>query len=379
MFVLSQVFLELHRTPPIGFGLVSWFDERVYKAEAVAGVGGGKHSWKVPSDLDDLGNHYWKVRINDNVNDQSETFEIVRQPGIIKVTKPEKGKDTSFLSIFGAKGRQVFVANSKVAVAWTVTDMPSDATYSIHLYHDNGLLRTDTVVEIAKQVTGTTYTYTVPAGMKDSDDYFFRVTRAGYPSSFDDSELFELKKAELAFVTPDPRGNALDLSVYDDVFEEGQRVQVKWTNQGIPADATMTILLMDYDFGIWNADDLHTTLTTTATNTGEAWVDIPKNTLRLDDQYYFRILWNADKRVEASTKNFKVTRKEGTINVVKPAKASQSQSISESYITPPLFFGAQFGFEMCFFGPSTLGAGAKTRLESRIKKFTPHCVCRVPS
>ena len=26
---------------------------------------------------------------------------------------------------------------------------------------------------------------------------------------------------------------------------------------------------------------------------------------------------------------------------------------------------------MCF-GPSTLGAGAKTRLESRIKKFTPH-------
>ena len=30
---------------------------------------------------------------------------------------------------------------------------------------------------------------------------------------------------------------------------------------------------------------------------------------------------------------------------------------------------------MCF-GPSTLGAGAKTRLESRIKTFTPHCVCR---
>ena len=30
---------------------------------------------------------------------------------------------------------------------------------------------------------------------------------------------------------------------------------------------------------------------------------------------------------------------------------------------------------MCF-GPSTLGAGAKTRLESRIKKFTPHCICR---
>ena len=30
---------------------------------------------------------------------------------------------------------------------------------------------------------------------------------------------------------------------------------------------------------------------------------------------------------------------------------------------------------MCF-GPSTLGAGAKTRLESRIKKCTPHCICR---
>ena len=38
--------------------------------------------------------------------------------------------------------------------------------------------------------------------------------------------------------------------------------------------------------------------------------------------------------------------------------------------------GAKSGFEMCF-GLSTLGAGAKTRLESRIKEFTPHCVCRV--
>ena len=28
------------------------------------------------------------------------------------------------------------------------------------------------------------------------------------------------------------------------------------------------------------------------------------------------------------------------------------------------------------FGPSTLGAGAKTRLESRLKKSTPHIVCR---
>ena len=37
--------------------------------------------------------------------------------------------------------------------------------------------------------------------------------------------------------------------------------------------------------------------------------------------------------------------------------------------------GAKSGFEICF-GPSTLGAGAKTRLESRIKKFTPHCIYR---
>ena len=37
--------------------------------------------------------------------------------------------------------------------------------------------------------------------------------------------------------------------------------------------------------------------------------------------------------------------------------------------------GAKSGFEMCS-GPSTSGAGAKTRPESRIKEFTPHCVCR---
>ena len=56
--------------------------------------------------------------------------------------------------------------------------------------------------------------------------------------------------------------------------------------------------------------------------------------------------------------------------------SERGRSISNSYITP-LFGqnGAKSGFEMCF-GPGTLGAGAKTRLESRIKEFTPHCVCR---
>ena len=29
-----------------------------------------------------------------------------------------------------------------------------------------------------------------------------------------------------------------------------------------------------------------------------------------------------------------------------------------------------------YFGPGTLAAGAKTRLESRIKKFMPHFICR---
>ena len=84
-------------------------------------------------------------------------------------------------------------------------------------------------------------------------------------------------------------------------------------------------------------------------------------------------------------------------------QASQSQSLIQILITRPLFCqnGAKPGFEMCF-GPSTLGAGAKTRLhtpkavtyheqphycrfmighslgrmESRIKEFTPPCVCR---
>ena len=39
--------------------------------------------------------------------------------------------------------------------------------------------------------------------------------------------------------------------------------------------------------------------------------------------------------------------------------------------------GAKSGFEMCFDIGSqhVLGAGAKTRLESRIKEFTPHCIC----
>ena len=53
---------------------------------------------------------------------------------------------------------------------------------------------------------------------------------------------------------------------------------------------------------------------------------------------------------------------------------SQSRSLHRS----PSFqngLQAKSGVEMCF-GSSTLGAGAKTRLESRLKKCTPHCICR---
>ena len=49
------------------------------------------------------------------------------------------------------------------------------------------------------------------------------------------------------------------------------------------------------------------------------------------------------------------------------------RTVSNCNSRPIFQNGAKSGFEMCF-GPSTLGAGAKTRLESRIKKFTPHCV-----
>ena len=60
--------------------------------------------------------------------------------------------------------------------------------------------------------------------------------------------------------------------------------------------------------------------------------------------------------------------------------------IIDETLAPFFQNGATSGFEMCF-GPSTLGrrtlgrralgARAKTRLESRIKKFTPHCILQV--
>ena len=50
--------------------------------------------------------------------------------------------------------------------------------------------------------------------------------------------------------------------------------------------------------------------------------------------------------------------------------------VSNSNITPFCFQnGTTSGFEMCL-GLGTLRAGAKTRLESGIETFTPHCICR---
>ena len=56
------------------------------------------------------------------------------------------------------------------------------------------------------------------------------------------------------------------------------------------------------------------------------------------------------------------------------------QPVSNHSITPPVFkMACKQNLDLrCVLisDPSTLGAGAKTRLASRIKTFTPHCVCR---
>ena len=61
-------------------------------------------------------------------------------------------------------------------------------------------------------------------------------------------------------------------------------------------------------------------------------------------------------------------------NVRYTLRANWAKSISNSDTTPLFFKMAQNLDLRCVLVP--LGAGAKTRLESRIKKFTPHCVCR---
>ena len=62
--------------------------------------------------------------------------------------------------------------------------------------------------------------------------------------------------------------------------------------------------------------------------------------------------------------------------VLSPRDAGVDESQLVATPLPPFFLnGAKSGFEMCF-GPSTLGAGAITRLGSRIKKLTPHWICR---
>ena len=61
-------------------------------------------------------------------------------------------------------------------------------------------------------------------------------------------------------------------------------------------------------------------------------------------------------------------------------RTEQPVNLKKLHHAPFFQNGAKSGFEMCF-GPSTLGAGAKTRLESRIKKFARHIVFtgRVPA
>jgi hypothetical protein len=342
----EKVTIELHKASVIGFGLVSWFDEQVYEINSDVASGAGEFDWEVPSDLEVTGDHYLKAIVNNNVQDQSETFEIVRQKGTIVVDKPKEGDDAGIIGIFGAVGRQVFVSNAEIEIQWTTEGIPGDATYSVDLHLDGGIFASDTVKSVAKAVaagtdvngkkTVTKYTYTVPAGIKEDDDYYFRITRDEFPASYADSKRFELKKATLEWISPEPKKPTFNFDFLNPgegtTYEEGDKVKVTWKDSGIPDDATMTISLMDYDFIPWN-DDTHSILNAAVANSGETYVDLPKNGLRLGDSYYFKITWNADKRVEALTNYFTFTGKEGSFAITVPEAGAKLIPHEEVTIT----------------------------------------------
>ena len=75
-----------------------------------------------------------------------------------------------------------------------------------------------------------------------------------------------------------------------------------------------------------------------------------------------------DQLPDAHTKKEK-KRKKAQLQAALAAEARYSQHLTA--LTTPFFKMAQHVFEVCF-GPGTL---TKTRVESRIKKLTPHCVC----
>jgi hypothetical protein len=333
----EEVTLELHKAHVLGFGLVSWFDEKVtsYKATAKDET----YQWMVPSDLDDVGKHYFKLIVTENIQDESPTFNIGRQPGTIVVTKPAATEaDNGIFSFFGGVGRETFRSNQEIVIDWTATGMPAGAKYSVHLYLEGGLFTDDATTLVAENIKETSYTYTVPSGMAIDDEYFFRVGLMGYPSKYGDSADFELVPATLSFIdAKDGR------PLVTGPFSEGQVVEIEWVSDGIPDDAEMTILLLDADWAVWAEDTVVSTLSTTAPNTGKATVQMPKNGLRLGDgtalipgsgdEYYLKVIWNADTRVEAETIKFMFDKKAGRISVITPAANAELVPLQDYEIT----------------------------------------------
>ena len=82
-----------------------------------------------------------------------------------------------------------------------------------------------------------------------------------------------------------------------------------------------------------------------------------------------------DKPKEDEDSGYTKTKPHLAVSLITSRKARQSQIIASLLLLFKKWQQATSGFEMCF-GPSTLGGRAKTRLECRIKKFTPHCICK---
>jgi hypothetical protein len=299
--------LELWRSVPL------WWDTKVdvsYTQRAYTvfaptkHVGTGFFGLKVPANLERKGQYYLTIVVDGGLKDESAQFEIVEKKGSITVTEPSNADGCDGWG--GPDCERIFVAGSTVAVRWGFTGLTADDPVKIVLHHDNGWFRAVDTTVLAERAANTgAYDWVVPPGMDDSDDYHISVEFADFMFVTSDSAEFELKKASIDVVLPSKGAQV----------EEGSKLQVTWQSTGMPADATVTITLMDYNFWFWEADDKDHVLAAAAANTGVALVELPKSGIRYEDQYYLQVRWNTDKAVSGDSARFAILERKSTIQL----------------------------------------------------------------
>lgn len=237
----------------------------------------GTFVWDIPADTAARTNYLVRITSTSysDIYDDSELFEI-------RATQSEAS-----ITITSPTSSSVWAAGSTNEIAWTYS---GEIGSSVKIEYDYSYYSSPVLIASDTSNDGL-YSWTVPSGVTPKSNYFIRVSSAGNPDIFDDSQMFEISESGSITVTSP--------SSYSS-WQTGNSYYIEWTSAG----AVGSYVKIEIDYSSYYSYSAQTITSSTSNDGMYLWSIQDTTTPR--DNYLIRVSSASDPQIYDDSPLFEI-------------------------------------------------------------------------